>query len=432
METEKKSNQSGFTTGGMHAHYTLAVCFLLFVMYFVNWYMFGVVLEPMKMDLGLTDGQAGAIQTGFLLCVAAFSFPISFMVDRWSRRKAITVMAIFWSVFMFITGSGNSFLGVLAPRIMVGIGLAGFSGASAALVSAVYHQKLRGRVMGIFNASIPIGAVIGVMLGGYISANHGGWRVPFYVFAIPGIILSVFAYFMKDYKTIEHTDECGVRMGFFSTAKTLFKIRSLKWVFIGYGLQDVMAFTFVIWAPAFLMRSQGIPEDKAGMTVGIIGVMAIIGAPLGGILSDLWQKKNRRGRMLIPAITIPIGAVMMALAMTFELKGIGLVFGILYGVIAIMGVPALSSVTQDVVSPGLKAASWGMSVFCMYAIFGAWAPAFVGFISDSLGGGAAGLKIAIIAAASGGILAGICYLLGARHYPSDLDKVKDVVFQSEC
>ena len=323
---ENSNPGNKLTLGGMRAHFTLLIGCLLLMMYFVNWYMFGVVLEPMKIDLGLTDTKVGLIQTAFLIGIAVFSFPNSYLVDRWSRRKAIALMAVFWSVFMFITSMGQSFWTVFIPRALVGIGIAGFSGSAAALVSAVYPANLRARVMGIFNASLPIGAVIGVMLGGYLSAHYGGWRTPFIVFSIPGIILGILALFMKDYKTVSDPEGCGGSVGFLNTARHLFGIRSLKWVYIGYGFQNVLAFSFVVWVPAYLMRRHSISEDIAGMTVGTIGIMAIIGAPLGGLIADLWQKRNSRGRMLLPSITIIVGAVLMMLSIWFELKGIGMVF----------------------------------------------------------------------------------------------------------
>lgn len=418
--------------GGPRAHYTLLICCLLLMMYFVNWYMFGVALEPMKRDLGLSDARVGFIQTAFLLGIAAFSFPNSYLVDRWSRRKAIALMALFWSIFMFVTSRGQDFWGVFIPRTLVGVGIAGFSGSAAALVSAVYPAHLRARVMGIFNASLPVGAVIGVMLGGYLSAQHGGWRTPFVVFSIPGIVLGIMALFMKDYKTVSDSEGCGGSVGFFNTARHLFGIRSLRWVYIGYGFQNVLAFSFVVWVPAYLMRRHCVPEDVAGMTVGTIGIMAFIGAPLGGVIADYWQKRNPRGRILFPAITIIIGSVLMTLSVWFDLKGIGMVFGILYGIIAIMGVPALSSITQDVVPPGLKVASWGMSVLCMYAIFGAWAPMVVGMVSDHLGGGVNGLQMAIMCSSVGGIFAGLCFLRGSGSYPEDLKRVKDIDLCEEC
>jgi len=55
----------------------------------------------------------------------------------------------------------------------------------------------------------------------------------------------------------------------------------------------------------------------------------------------------------------------------------------------------------------------------------------VGVISDALGGGAAGLKTALIIVAFSGIVAAFLLWLGSRHYPADMDRVKNAVLEAE-
>lgn len=176
------------------ARNVLTVCFLLYMINCMDRQVLSAVLEPMKLDLGLTDTQVGLIQTLFLLSIALLAFPVSYLVDRWSRRKAIGIMAVVWSVFTFMTGLGKSFWGVIIPRSLVGAGEAGFSAGGTAMIAAVYPREARAKAMGIFNAAIPLGAGLGVMLGGYISVHFGGWRSPFFVFAIPGLIFGLTAF----------------------------------------------------------------------------------------------------------------------------------------------------------------------------------------------------------------------------------------------
>ncbi len=173
MKGDIQSNE--YKVGGWRAHYILIICSLLYMVNYMDRQVLSAVLEPMKQDLGLSDTQAGSLMTVFLLSIALFSLPLAYMVDRWSRRKAIALMAIFWSAFTFITGLGKSFLGVLIPRSLVGVGEAGFSSGGTAMLAAVYPPESRGRVMGVFNLVIPLGASLGVILGGYLSKNHGGW-----------------------------------------------------------------------------------------------------------------------------------------------------------------------------------------------------------------------------------------------------------------
>ena len=299
MATENQTIEKTFKTGGGHAAFTLIVCSLLYMVNYMDRQVFAVVLEPMKLELGLTDVQAGIINTVFLLSIALFSVPAAFVIDRWSRRKALSIMAVLWSVFTFVTGMGKSFIGVLLPRTVVGVGEAGFSAGGTAMISAAYSKESRSKALGVFNAFITLGAALGMIVGGKIATAYG-WRTPFYVFAVPGVIIGIVALFLRDYKTVKEVDDSGKQASFISLASRLVKIPTLKWLYIGFAMQNVLAFSYLSWTPAFLMRSKGVTAADAGMTVGIISLMAIIGAPLGGFLADAWQKKNSRGRMLLP------------------------------------------------------------------------------------------------------------------------------------
>jgi MFS family permease len=168
-----------------------------------------------------------------------------------------------------------------------------------------------------------------------------------------------------------------------------------------------------------------VAEDKAGMLLGIISLMAVIGAPLGGVLADFWQKKNPKGRMLWAALADTAAAAFIIVALFFDVNGVGFVLALVWCFFTMSALPALGSVTQDVVTPGLKSMSWGMAVFVMYLLGGGWAPMLVGVISDSLGGGAGGLKTALMIMSIGGFGGGILFLLGSRHYPADQEKVGD-------
>ena len=100
MSNKGNENKSApeLQTGGWRAHYVLIVCTLLYVINYMDRQVFAVILQPMKIDLQLTDAQCGLASTVLILGMAFFSFPISHLIDRWSRRKAIGLMAILWSL----------------------------------------------------------------------------------------------------------------------------------------------------------------------------------------------------------------------------------------------------------------------------------------------------------------------------------------------
>ena len=80
------------------ANFILIICFILFAINYMDKQVFSVVLEPMRIELGLNDSQLGIMQSIFYFSMAIFAIPAAFLLDRWSRKKAISLMAIFWSV----------------------------------------------------------------------------------------------------------------------------------------------------------------------------------------------------------------------------------------------------------------------------------------------------------------------------------------------
>ncbi|MCK7503175.1 MAG: hypothetical protein MZV70_03125 [Desulfobacterales bacterium] len=113
-----------------------------------------------------------------------------------------------------------------------------------------------------------------------------------FVFAIPGVVLGIIAFFLPDYKTVKSQTATSFRSVLADTVD-LWRIPSLKWLFLGYGMHCLMGFSLMAWGPAMLMRTFKIPEATAGMIMGILGMFSIVGALLGGWLADAWYKAEQ-------------------------------------------------------------------------------------------------------------------------------------------
>ncbi|MBP7342282.1 MAG: MFS transporter [Smithellaceae bacterium] len=428
--TNDRNAREQYPTGGWRAHYVLIVCTLLYIINYMDRQVFSVILQPMKIDLGLSDAQCGLASTVLIFGMAFFSFPIAYLIDRWSRRKAIALMAILWSAATFATGLARNFAAVLIPRFFVGLGEAGFVPGGTAMISASYPKERRGWAMGIFHIAIPLGAAAGVILGGILSVTYG-WRTAFLFFAVPGVILGLLAFFMKDYKTAEQPDTAGGIRGFFMALVDVLKLPTMRWYYLGLGIAVFMTSSFLVWLPSLMMRMLHITEATAGMITGGIGLTAIIGAPLGGFLADFWQKRNPRGRMYIPVVAYIFGGAMLILAVLTHFSYLGIALAALFGIASAMAMPAIAAISQDVVPVAHKGLSMGLAIFAQYMLGGAWGPYIVGFVSDKLGGGAEGLGMAIMLCGLFGIVAGILFFVASRTYPEDLQKVKHETILAE-
>ena len=412
-----------YKTGGWRAHYVLIICTLLYTINYMDRQVFSVILQPMKMELGLTDAQCGLAFTVFMLGMALFSFPVAHMVDRWSRRKSLGLMAVLWSGFTFLTGFATNFITVLLPRAFVGLGEAGFVPGGIAMVGASYDKEKRGRMVGIFHIAIPLGIFLGVMLGGVISAKYG-WRTPFYFFAIPGVILGILALFMKDYKTVEDSGASTGMKGFFVALGNVLKAPTMKWFYPAVGVSVFMSTAVLFWMPSLMMRVMNISEATAGIYVGLIGLSAVLGAPLGGWLSDFWHKKSPRGRMYVPAAAYLAASVLIVLAILTKFSPLGFALLVLWGIAIAMAIPAFATVSQELVPVAHKGLAMGLAIFAQYLFGGAWGTWVIGWISDMLGGGADGLGVAVMLSAIMSIIGFIFFMVASRTYPADVGKVQ--------
>jgi len=424
-----------FQVGGPRATYVLVICSALYGVNYMDRQVLSVVLEPMRLDLGLTDTQAGMLQTVFLLSMGALSMPVAYWVDRWSRSKMIAAMAVLWSIATFATGLGKSYIGVLVPRMVTGVGEAGFSSGSTALIAASYPETERARKLGWFNMSIILGIGVGLVGGGYLSENFGGWRTPFYVFAVPGIILGILALFMQDYKNPPreaHEKPANI----IDNVLTVLRVPAMRWIYIGYGMQIMLAFSIMVWVPALLMRRFEIGEGAAGIVMAVGGALGAPGALVGGRIADWWQSRHPAGWMRFAAYTQGVAtvcAMVSVLAVVFLHKGsydevsIWLVVGALafslFSMLIIAGIPAVGASTQALVPPNLKGMAWGLAVLFQYLLGGGWGPALAGRLSDMFGGGANGLGYALMITASAGFICFACWIVSSMRYPDDAKEV---------
>jgi MFS family permease len=165
--------------------------------------------------------------------------------------------------------------------------------------------------------------------------------------------------------------------------------------------------------------------------VGLIGLTAVLGAPLGGFLSDFWHKKSPRGRMYVPAVAYLAASVLIVLAIPAKFSPLGFALLALWGIAVAMAIPAFATVSQELVPVAHKGLAMGLVIFAQYLFGGAWGTWVVGGISDLLGGGADGLGVAVMLSAVMSLVGGIFFLIAARTYPADAAKVNQETVLAE-
>src|SRR3546814_193075 len=168
----------------------LAILLLAYIFNFLDRQIVSILAEPIKKDLGLSDGQPGLMGgLAFALFYTGLGIPIAWLADRKSRVTIISVSLALWSGFTALCGFAGNFWQLFLARMGVGIGEAGGVAPSYALISDSFPPHQRGRALAIFSFGIPIGSALGIFLGGWI-ASHIDWRAAFIIVGLAGLILA--------------------------------------------------------------------------------------------------------------------------------------------------------------------------------------------------------------------------------------------------
>ncbi|MEI6186098.1 MAG: MFS transporter [Dehalococcoidia bacterium] len=407
----------------------LTILSLLWLINFADRSIMTVVLEAVKADLGLTDAQAGGLVAMVTAGIAILTIPASIFGDRWARRKVIAVMAVIWSAATLATAFCINLGQMLAARFLVGAGEAGYSPVGQAWLSVTFRKEIRSLIIGTFFAFSQLGMVVGLVAGGWLLTTTGDWRVPFYVFAIPGIILAIIVLFLPDYRTVREQGEAVLSKKYFKSWADIFKCKSYLLPTIAgiFFLTTVVAVT--VWTPAILMRAYDMDAAAAGRDYGLVSLVLLL-APLGGLIADRWQKRNKSGRPLFMALTVFLALIVFAAAflsigqpvqLFLALLGLGTFF-------VALNLPVGFTVVNDVIAPGLRSTALGISVLVMQLFGATLGTVAVGAISDRLGGGASGLQWGLIWTLPVFALAIVTNLMLAKYYPADSAKCSDLVY----
>jgi len=414
-------------------YYIFTLLFLLYFFDYVDRMIVTSLFPYIQKEWGLTDTQSGLLVSVVYWSIVVFVFPVSILVDRWSRKKTIGIMALIWSLATALCAFTKTFPQLLMTRSGIGIGEAGYAPAGTAMLSGLFPPEKRSRMMGLWNMSIPLGIAVGIAVGGFV-AQHWGWRHAFGLVALPGAIAAILFFFVKDYKTVDLVKTVGssgagnnkARMSKMDIFREFIHTPSLILTNIGFIGCIFVNNAIIVWLPTYFHRVEGVPISEAGMKVGLIMLLAIIGLPVGGWLADVWFKKNVSSRMLFPALTMALNAVVIFAAFSFLDGKTRYMMLLLMGVLASMFAPAAIIVTQEVIHPGLRAISYSVCVVIQNLFGASMAPIVIGALSDAYG-----IKVAMSILPVFLLISALLFFAGSFSYKKDLDKVEKIALECE-
>ena len=303
--------------GSALRHYVLGVLLVVYTFNFIDRQILSILMESIKRDLQLSDQSLGFL-SGFAFAAfyATLGIPMALWADRGNRRNLISISLALWSAMTAVCGLAQNFTHLALARIGVGIGEAGCSPPSHAIISDYFHPRERATALGIYALGIPFGVMFGLFLGGWINEAFG-WRNAFFLLGLPGIALAVVVRMTVPEPQRGLSDarvDHGERPSFGETLRFLRRRPAFMHLSFGAGLACFLGYGLITWLPAFLIRSHGLKTGEIGLWLGLLmGVVGGIAMFSGGVLADRLGRRDIRWSAWMVAVAflvaIPFSAV---------------------------------------------------------------------------------------------------------------------------
>ena len=287
------------------ANFALAVFLAAYVLSFVDRQILGLMVDPIRRSLGLSDLQIGLLQgVAFALLYATMGVPFGMAVDRWSRRNLIVIGVVVWSVATALCGLAATFAALFTARIAVGVGEALLSPAVHSFLSDAFPAHRLARAMSIYMLGITIGSGLALIIGGSVVAMiaQGGtsvlpligtvepWQTTFLVVAAPGAIVALLVLLVREPGRSRPAGQpARPAPGLGAVLRNLWaNRRAFLAIHFSSALFGVYGNGFAGWYPSLLMRTHGLTPSQAGAELGLAYLLA---GSIGTIIGGRWSER---------------------------------------------------------------------------------------------------------------------------------------------
>ena len=388
------------TSTNRSLHYAWIVVALLIPVALLN-YLDRQMLATMKASM-VGDIPTIANQSDWGLILGSFKWTYAllgpfagYISDRWSRRWVIGASLFAWSAVTWWTGQATTFNELLAARALMGVSEAFYFPAALALITEYHLGPTRSRAVGVHQAGVYLGQIVGGFAGYAADSPALGWRWAFTTAGVVGVLYAVpLLAFLRDPvsergersrsldvardDTSSHPEraqrvEGSGRMG---VVRGLLTNRNFILLVLYFTLPAIAGWVVRDWMPEILRERFSLGQGKAGVSaILFVQIASLVGAIVGGTLADRWMRHTPRGRIYASAIgtTLFLPALFsVGNAGTLGIAIAGLiVFGLGWGFFDSNNMPILSQIAR----PEWRATGYGIMNMVSIACggFGDWA-----------------------------------------------------------
>jgi predicted MFS family arabinose efflux permease len=404
------------TTRQRSGSLVLTLLLLAYILNFLDRQILGILAQPIKADLHLTDTEFGAVGgLAFALLYSVLGIPLAYLADKTSRSGVIALCLALWSGFTALCGTAHGYWQLFLYRLGVGIGEAGGVAPSYALIADYFPPERRARALAIFSLGVPIGLSGGTMIGAYI-AHAVDWRAAFIVMGVAGIILApILRLVVRDLPR----DRARAAQAPLASVFPMVARKPAFWLMaLASSASSLCGYGLALWTPSVLIRSFGLDlVSTANFLASLVFIGGCAGVFAGGWFADRLGTMDKGWYAKLPAIAWLITAPTFAAGLMAPNLWLAWPLLLIPNALNILWLGPVTTAVQHLVPQPMRATASASFLLINNLIGLGVGPLLMGRLSDALKAsyGVDSLRNAAVACTAFYVLAAILMFVAARY-----------------
>lgn len=302
--------------------------------------------------LGIDKVELGYLFSSFLWGYTLFLIPIGLLVDRFGARSVTAASMAIWSAATALTGAAVSMGGIVAARVVMGIGESSCYPAASRIIREWVPSGERATAMTVFNSGAYFGPAIGAVgLSWLVSVLD--WRLSFVVCGVIGFVwLALWIAFFRqpehttwlsaderetirrERETVSQSEPAATRpigLGRVIASRTMWGLMLTQ------GAGAYTQYLFLTWLPNYLQAERGMTLLTSGTVMALPYIGSIVVSVAFGMLSDRLLTARAveagRRRLVLGAVVLG-GAVILFVPWVSNIVAILLLITVALGSVA--------------------------------------------------------------------------------------------------
>ena len=339
---------------------SLALLFTLSFFLFADQNLMGPNLSQIADEFGFNDIQrdvklGGEISLVFWLIGGIFTLFFGYFTDIASRKKLLIISMLFGEIPCFLTGFVETYEQFFWLRALTGIGIGAIIPITYSLLADYFPSNMRSAATGYLGLVVGLGIGGGQLLAG-ITGPEYGWKISFIIVSVPNFIfLLLYALFATEpprgKSDKNKTDLTKIN---YSIIKKLISKKTNILVFLQGIAGTVPWSVFFVYLTDYLAQDIGYSVQMASLVVFVIGLSAMIGGFVGGLVGNKLYNINPIYQPLLSGVCTFIGMIPTAFLINLNPVSTGasvtypLILGVFSGFFITITAPNMKAVLMNV------------------------------------------------------------------------------------